>query len=199
MRTLFALVTAAGMAAPGTAPSPGFGARQDSTQTATMNDVSMPRAIEVEGQTLVLNGMALRKKAIFKVYVAGLYLPAKSTDAEQVLAADAPRRLVMQFLRDVGANKMCNAWNEGLEANTPNASDALKAQYVTLCEWMEDIDKGEQFVFTYVPGKGTTVEVKGKNKGSLEGKEFADALFKSWIGPKPGPGEGFKRKLLGGS
>ena len=199
MRILFALATAAGMAAPRAATSPGFVPRQDSTQTAMLNDVSMPRQIEVEGHSLVLNGMALRKKAIFKVYVAGLYLPAKATDAEQVLAADAPRRLVMQFLRDVGANKMCNAWNEGLEANTPDASEALKAQYVTLCSWMEDIDKGEQFVFTYVPGKGTTVEVKGSAKGTLEGKEFADALFKSWIGPKPGPGEGFKRKLLGGS
>ena len=28
-------------------------------------------------------------------------------------------------------------------------------------------------------------------------KEFADALFKSWIGPKPGPGEGFKKNLMG--
>ncbi|MGH7702987.1 MAG: chalcone isomerase family protein [Gemmatimonadales bacterium] len=199
MRILFALATAAGMAAPGEGRSPDLVPRQDSTQTATLNDVTMPRQIEVEGQSLVLNGMALRKKAIFKVYVAGLYLPAKATDAEQVLAADAPRRLVMQFLRGVGANKMCNAWNEGLEANTPNASEALKAQYVTLCGWMEDIDKGEQFVFTYVPGQGTTVEVKGNTQGRLEGKEFADALFKSWIGPKPGPGEDFKRKLLGGS
>ncbi len=199
MRTLIALLTAVGVATPGAARSPGVPAPQDSTQIATMNDVTMPRQIEVEGQALVLNGMALRKKAIFKVYVAGLYLPTAATDAEQVLAADAPRRLVMQFLRGVGGNKMCNAWNEGLEANTPDASEALKAQYVTLCSWMEDIDKGEQFVFTYVPQKGTTVEVKGTTKGALEGKEFADALFKSWIGPKPGPGEDFKRKLLGGS
>lgn len=39
-----------------------------------MNDVTLPNRVEGEGQGLVLNGMALRKKAIFKVYVAGLSL-----------------------------------------------------------------------------------------------------------------------------
>ncbi len=170
-------------------------AAQDSTMT--MNDVTYPRHITVDGHALVLNGMALRKKAIFKVYVAGLYLPAKSNSAEQILAADAPRRIVLQFLRGVDKNRMCGAWNDGLKDNTPNASEALKQQFVTLCSYMEDIEKGQQFVFTYLPSVGTRIEVNGKNKGTLEGKEFADALFKAWLGPKPGPGEDFKKKLLG--
>ena len=170
-------------------------AAQDSTMT--MNDVTYARHIQVEGHDLVLNGMALRKKVILKVYVAGLYLPARSSNAEQILAADAPRRIVLQFLRGVPATRMCGAWDEALANNTPNASAALKQQFVTLCGYMEDIAKGQQFVFTYLPGQGTRVDVNGKNKGTLEGKEFADALFKAWLGPKPGPGEGFKKKLLG--
>jgi len=62
---------------------------------------------------------------------------------------------------------------------------------------MEDIKKEQQFVFTYVPGTGTTVDVAGATKGTIKGKDFADALFKAWIGPNPGPGEGFKKDLLG--
>jgi len=145
----------------------------------------------------VLNGVALRKKAIFKVYVAGLYLSAKSSDADAILDADSPRRLVMQFLRDVDKKKMCDAWDEALEKNTMNPSDQLKADFVTLCGYMEDIKKEQQFVFTYVPGTGTTVDVAGATKGTIKGKDFADALFKAWIGPNPGPGEGFKKDLLG--
>jgi len=163
----------------------------------TMNGVTLAGTVEVAGQTLVLNGVALRKKAIFKVYVAGLYLPAKSTDANAVLAADAPRRLVMQFVRDVGKDKMCEAWNEALANNTPDASAELKADFVTLCNYMEDIKDKQQFVFTYVPGTGTEVSVAGTVKGTIAGKSFADALFKAWIGPKPGPGEGFKKNLMG--
>jgi len=129
--------------------------------------------------------------------VAGLYLPAKSTDANAVLAADAPRRVVMQFVRDVGKDKMCEAWNEALANNTPDASAELKADFVTLCNYMEDIKDKQQFVFTYVPGTGTEVSVAGTVKGTIAGKSFADALFKAWIGPKPGPGEGFKKNLMG--
>jgi chalcone isomerase-like protein len=163
----------------------------------TYNGVTLPGSVQASGNTLVLNGVALRKKAIFKVYVAGLYLPEKASNADAVLAADTPRHLVMQFLRDVGKDKMCEAWDESLKNNTPNAGQDLKAQFATLCNWMDDIKKSEQFVFTYLPGKGTDVTVAGKSKGTLPGKEFADALFKSWIGPKPGPGEGFKKNLLG--
>jgi Chalcone isomerase-like len=167
-------------------------------ETMTMNDVTLPTRIEVEGNSLVLNGMALRKKAIFKVYVAGLYLPEKAADAEAILAADGPRRIVLQFLRGVSANQMCDALNDGLKDNTPNASAALRQQFTRMCALFDEVKKGEQFVFTYLPGTGTRIEVKQQVKGTLEGKDFADALFRAWLGPKPGPGEDFKRKLLGG-
>ncbi len=197
MLTLISILVATALLSPDVSAALVRLQEQDSTQVMTISGVSMPRQIQIEGQDLVLNGMALRKKAVFKVYVAGLYLPAPDSVAEQILDTDGPRRLVMQFLRGVDAKKMCDAWNDGLKNNTPDASDALKEQFATLCGWMEDVEKREQFVFTYLPGTGTIVEVKGVTKGTLEGKEFADALFKAWIGPKPGPGEGFKKRLLG--
>jgi len=163
----------------------------------TYNKVTLPGTVQVGGQTLVLNGVALRKKAIFKVYVAGLYLPAKSSNPDAVLADDTHRELVMQFLRDVGKDKMCEAWDEALANNTPNASEQLKAEFVTLCGYMEDIKKEQQFVFTYIAGTGTEVKVNGVAKGTIKGKEFADALFKAWIGPNPGPGTGFRDDLMG--
>ena len=187
MRTFSLLVAAVTLAAPLAA--------QDSTMS--LSDVTMPRHIEVEGQDLVLNGMALRKKAIFKVYVAGLYLPTKNTNAEEILSADSPRRMVLFFLRGVSAKQMCDAWNEALKNNTPYASAALTQKFTILCGYMEDIEKGQRFVFTYLPGRGTHVQVAGDEKGTIEGKDFADALFKAWIGPRPGPGEDFKKKLLG--
>lgn len=184
------------LASPGVAlpPTPA----QDTSNAVTRDGVTLPRRVAVEGQELVLNGTATRKKFIVKVYVAALYLPARETDAEKILSADEPRRLVMQFVHDVDKGKLCNAWNEALKNNTPDASAELKSQFETLCGYMDDVKKGEQFVFSYLPGQGTRVEVKGADKGTIEGKAFADALFKAWIGPKPGPGEGFKKQLLGG-
>jgi hypothetical protein len=188
MTLLFGAALAAGPAAPALLA--------DTTET-TVSGVTMPSRIDVEGHQLVLNGMALRKKAIFKVYVAGLYVVAKDTSAGQILASDAPRRMVMHFVRGVDAKKICEGWDDGLTNNTPEASEELKTRFKTLCGMMEDIEKEQEFVFTYLPGQGTKVEAKGNPKGTVEGKEFADALLRCWIGPKPGPGEGFKKKLLG--
>jgi hypothetical protein len=196
MTTLASLLIAGRMVA-----APGFPPisvpAQDTSAGVTRDGVTLPRQVEIDGHGLVLNGTATRKKFIVKVYVAGLYLPTRETDADRILAADEPRHLVMQFVHDVDKGKMCNAWNEALENNTPDASPELKAQFATLCSYMDDIKKGEQFAFTYLPGAGTRVTVKGVEKGTIEGKAFADALFKAWIGPHPGPGEGFKKQLLG--
>jgi hypothetical protein len=164
---------------------------------ATLASVTMPDTMDIDGQKLVLNGMALRKKVIFKVYVDGLYLPRKEAGGEKILQADGLRVNVMHFLRKVEASKINEAWLDGLKANTPNPTPELKTQFDTLCFWMEEMRDGDKLMFTYRPGKGTEVNVKGKVKGTLEGKTFSDALFACWIGPKPGPGESFKKGLLG--
>lgn len=159
--------------------------------------VDMPNRVQVGDDTLTLNGMALRKKFFIKVYVAGLYLPEKQSNAARVLSADAPRQVQMEFLYGVSQDQMCEAWDEGLEANTPNASAAVKQGIQRVCGFMEDADEGDTYTFTYVPGEGTTVAFNGRTKGTVPGKAVADALFASWIGPNPGPGEDFREDLMG--
>lgn len=172
-------------------------AQQEPGESKTESGVSMPTEVKVGDNLLVLNGMATRKKVVVKVYVAGLYLAQPSSNADQILSTDSPRRIVMHFVHDVGADKLCDAWEESLENNTPDASDDLKGQFKQLCSDMVDVKSGEEFVFTYLPNAGTTITVTGTDKSVIPGKPFADALFRSWIGPKPGPGEGFKKKILG--
>jgi hypothetical protein len=159
--------------------------------------VTMSEHARVGEQSLVLNGMALRSRAMFKVYVAGLYLPERQGDWQQVLAADQPRQLVMHWLRSVDKATICQGWQEGLKVNAPDAPAEVSKAFDTLCEWMADARTGDRFTFTYLPEKGTTVVVQGKTRGTLAGKAFADALFASWIGPRPGPGELFRAGLMG--
>ena len=164
---------------------------------ATLADVKMDDKVVVNGQSLTLNGLGLRKKFFIKVYVGGLYLQAKSSNPAAILSADAPRRMVMHFLYSVSKNQMCDAWEEGLEDNTKNPSADVKAAFKTLCSWMEPIPKGNRLVLTYVPGTGTIVEVNGKVKGTIPGKATADAIVSTWIGPKPAMGDDFKNAVLG--
>jgi len=151
----------------------------------------------VGNQQLWINGLALREKFVFDVYVAALYLKEKSQDAEAILAKDEPRMMIMHFLRAVGAEKMNGAWYEGLDANVPTSSSELKEKFEQLAKMMEDIKEGQAMGFTYDPGKGTQVMVNGNIKGVIPGKDFADAILATWIGPNPGPGKRFKAELLG--
>ncbi|MBM3463519.1 MAG: hypothetical protein FJX76_15580 [Armatimonadetes bacterium] len=170
------------------------------TQSAwarTFAEVTMADTVNVDGKTLQLNGMALRSKMGFSVYVAGLYVTSKNTSAEKILAVDAPRKMVMSFLRGVDKAKMTQAWMDGLAANTPNASADVKKNFATLCEMMADVKSKDEIVLQYVPGQGTRVWVAGNVKGQLPGKETADAILSTWIGPKPGPGDIFKNNILG--
>ena len=160
--------------------------------------VRMDDSTKVGEETLVLNGLGLRKKAIFKIYVAGLYLPAKQSDAAKIFAADTPRRLVMHVLYSrLSQNQLADAWNDCLEANRPRASAELAKSFEQLNGWMEVIEEGGRMTFTYTPAGGTEVQVRDSTKGSIAGKEFADALFACWIGDKPATGA-LKKGLLGG-
>ena len=133
---------------------------------------------------------------MFKVYVAGLYVEQKSGDADAIIKADAPKRMVLQFLRDVSRDQMVDAYTEAFDNNAPSAKASLKGEIDKLMAAFEPVATGEQMVFTYEPGKGTTLSVKGNDKVTIAGLPFAQAMFSCWIGPKP-PSADFKTKLLG--
>jgi hypothetical protein len=164
---------------------------------AQLGDVTLPDTLTEAGASLSLNGMGMRTFAFFDVYAAGLYLPAPSTDAAAILAADGPRVMVMHFLREVEAKKIAAAWLEGLAANTPAADASLKERFAALGAMMETMNEGETLECIYAPATGTAIRIRGQVKGVIEGKDFNDALLACWIGPKPGPGEKFKAGILG--
>lgn len=166
-------------------------------QAASVAGVSVPDSATVAGQKLVLNGAGLRKKAIFKVYVGALYLPSKTTNAEAALASTGPNRISMAFLRDVGADSLVDAWNEGFANNNPPPAVAsLKARIDRFNGLWSDVEEGDLVELDFTPGTGTTLKIKGQVKGSIEGDDFNRAMLRIWLGPKP-PSADLKNGMLG--
>jgi len=174
-----------------------LGAQAD-TEVAGIKFSSMAT---VDGQSLILNGAGLRKKLFFKVYAAGLYLPAKSSDAVQVMDADTPRRIDLTMLRDVSAEKFVTSLKDGLKANRTEAElanlkpriDAFSAMLMRLKEARE----GQRFQMDYAPGSGTRLVVDGAPAGkAIEGADFYRALLSVWIGKKPAQDD-LKAALMG--
>jgi hypothetical protein len=169
-----------------------------SLPAAELGGVTMPDQVTVEDKTLVLNGLGLREATFLRVdvYVAGLYLEKKSTDAEEILASEQAKRLSMRFVRNVGKEDQVKHWNEGFQKNAAKDLPALRDRIATLASWVVDVNPGDTIVVTYVPEKGVSVEIKGKLVGSIPGADFGRALFSLWLGPQP-PNSGLKDGLLG--
>ena len=159
--------------------------------------VTLPDTASVEGKSLKLNGAGLRTKMVFKVYVAGLYLETPSKDGATVVSSDQVKRMHLSFLRGLDRSKITEAMSEGFEKNSKAQLPGLKARLDRLNAMIPDVEKGDQILLTYVPGKGTVVSAKNVEKGVIEGKDFADALFSVWLGANPIQPD-LKKNLLGG-
>lgn len=183
-RTPFALVVAlAAMALPSFA--------------AELAGVTLPDQERVDGKTLVLNGLGLREATFLRVdvYVAGLYLEAKSDDAAEIIDSAGAKRLVMRFVRSVGRDDLVNAWKEGFDKNAPDARTAREG-LAALNAAMVDVKDGDTITLTQLPGDGVVVAVNGKASEPIPGEAFARALWSVWLGRKP-PNPGLKEGLLG--
>ncbi len=160
-----------------------------------LEGATLADTVKTGEKTLKLNGLGLRKKAMFKVYVGGLYLESPSKDANAILASDQAKAIRLYFLRDLTKAQLVEAFQEGFEANAKDKA-AQKAAFDRMLALVPDVKTGSTLTFTYLPGRGTTLQVADKDLGVFEGKGFADAVFSIWLGSKP-PSEDLKKGMLG--
>jgi hypothetical protein len=170
---------------------------------AELEGVRMEDRIRVGTGELHLNGMGLRTRVFFKVYVAGLYLPQKTQAAEEALRMAGPKRVSIVMLRDVAAETFVASLVEALRDNLGEAEAArLRPQADQLTAIMQGIGeakKGMRIALDLVPGTGTAVVVNDAPQGRpIPGEDFYAALLRIWIGPKPVQ-EDMKKGFLGGA
>ena len=166
---------------------------------ADVGGVKLADKAAVGGQELVLNGAGIRTRAIFKVYVGSLYLPAKAGTLDAALA-NGPRRIQMNLLRTLSADQLAEALVDGLKENNSAAElDAVKLQTVELIAIMKSFGQakeGDVVTLDFVDG-ATHVGLNGAAKGSTTGEAFNRALTKVWLGDKPVQSD-LKKAMLGG-
>jgi hypothetical protein len=166
---------------------------------AEWKGVDFPDQIQVDGATLVLNGLGLRQATAFKVsvYIAGLYVTARSGDPQAILQSPAPKRLVLHFLRNVGSSDLTEAWDDGFQKNAADQIPVLKDRIEKIKSFTKDMKTGQKLTFTYRPGTGIVVDIDGAVMGTVEGDDFSKAFLSIWLGPNP-PNKNLKNGLLGG-
>jgi len=181
---------------------------------------SVAEVIVLEGSPLRLNGAGLRTKEVLanrgakslnrgsstarlttvKVYVGALYLPRKMTDAAAIVALDEPKAMRLTFLRDLERSTVLGILRVGFESNSKEHLSELLPRLRLLGPALpETIREGQTLSIAYRPARGSTVAVDGEAAVTVEGKDFADALFRTWLGPNPADDglEKLRKSLLG--
>lgn len=161
--------------------------------------VTLPDSVTVDGTRLSLNGLGIREATALQVnvYIAALYLETTSNNADQILASEQKKRIVLRFVRDVGRDDIVEAFESGFQNNSPGQVGALQAKIRQLLGYVADMSEGQTMQFTYVPGTGLQVVINGQTKGTIAGEDFQRAFFALFIGPRP-PNRGLRTGLLGG-
>ena len=162
-----------------------------------VHGVALPETVEVAGRTLHLNGAGVRRRFFVDVYVIGLWVERPSTERRAILDADSPRRIEIHLLRDVSAEQMGGAVTTAFRASAGDAMPSLEERLARLQTLLRAAHAGDTTTLTWIPGRGTVVADDGHEAGTIEGKDFADALFSVWIGTRPVDG-GLARALLAG-
>ena len=164
-------------------------------------------AVQVEGvrfepvhrtadQVLELSGAGLlRYMGFIKAYVGALYLPP-GADPEDALS-DTAKRLEVEYFHAIDGEDFGPATIEGISRNV---DDETLARLMPQIEYHNslyvDVQPGDRYALTYVPGRGTELALNGELRGIIQGAEFAAALFSIWLGPEP-VSKSFKSALLG--
>ncbi len=150
--------------------------------------IEIPDSICIDHQTpLVLNGAGTREKLFTDIYVAALYLQQHSSDIQDIIQSNTPKRIALYFVyKEVSAEKLIEGWNDGFRLNLDVGEYAqLEQRLQQSYHFFEDMAAGDVIYLDYQPAIGTRLIVNNRLKGIIEGTDFYQAALKVWIGEHP--------------
>jgi hypothetical protein len=165
------------------------------SEAAEINGIYFKENFTVGNTTLNLTGVGLLRYWGFKAYVGAFYLE-KGSSPEDALS-DRAKRIEIEYLRPIRGEDFGPATDKAIAENVDPANFArLRPQIDYHNSLYEDVQPGDRYALTYVPGRGTELALNGQPKGIIEGADFAKAVFSIWLGPEP-INESFKDQILG--
>lgn len=176
-------------------------AQPGQASAATKAGVSMPDTMQVDGTTLVLNGMGVRAFTLLHIngYVGALYLPQKTSDAEAALAEKGPKALFMQFLRGAGVDRVHQMYlaSSRLYCSKHVCTDGDKVAFEKLLGTVRPVQPGDRTGFI-VTDSGVQVLFNGTQVTKIDDPAFGRTILDSDLGTTP-PSEELRDGLLGKS
>jgi len=193
--------------------------------SARIDGVTFNDEYTINATRLTIRGYAiLNYMFVIRAYAGALYLPADTASSRAL--SETPRILELHYFHAISAQDFRESTTAMIKKNTTSREfnslrqqvDALNALYrnvvpgdryravyvpgkgTTLYLKGRALGTvpvpGDRYRAVYVPGKGTTLYLKGRALGTVPGAALSKAFFSIWIGKNP-IDKGFRNRLLG--
>jgi hypothetical protein len=171
------------------------------TTAAEINGINIEDTVKIGGQDIRLNGTGIRYKAIFKVYVASLYVNGKKKTTADVLAAPGAKRVSLVMLREVSNEEFGQSFMAGIQKNSERSERAkLIGPLLKFGEMFASIPvlkKGDVINTDWIPNSGTHISLNNKKIiDVIPDPAFYNVILKIWLGEQPADAK-LKKLLLG--
>ncbi len=165
-----------------------------------------PDHLELGGKALVLSGIGERAAYGFHGYSAALYMTRKAGTPEEVYAVPGPKRMELRItlpMKSIGAQEFIKAINKSLSRNCTDEERAALGDRVDRLNanlaLTGSVKKGDIVLIDFVPERGTTLVLNGKQYGdAVPGADLYTAFLKAFIGGRVSD-DRLKAGLLGQS
>jgi len=139
----------------------------------------------VDEETLMTLMGVGRKKVFFKdIFYSGFYLQ-EGVNREDALD-NVAKRIEVQYERPIPAEKVYSYVKRSMKKSMKEEEYQLVVDDVLrMRQYFVDLEPGDRFNFTYVPGVGTKFDFNDEYLGVVEGNLFGKGIFATWVGDKP--------------
>ncbi len=163
-----------------------------------IGDVDIADTFMAENTPLILNGAGFRTKMFINVYAAGLYLPSKNKDIDNIINGNQPMAIKMHIVTSlITGERMVTAINEGFSKSCEGNTDHIQGKIERILSvFQEELQVGDVYDIVYMPSKGITTSKNGVSRAVITGLDFKKALFGIWLCDQPAD-KNLKKKLLG--
>ncbi len=160
--------------------------------------VALPNTLTLKESSVELNGGGIREKYWIDLYVGGLYLSNKGSDAQKIIDANEPMAIYMEIVSTlITSEKMIASVDEGFIKSTKGNTKAIQEKIETFKKaFIEPIKEKDSYTIAYTPSAGVSVSKNGKHLAIIAGLDFKKALFGIWLCDDPAD-EDLKEGMLG--
>ena len=163
---------------------------------ADVENVVFNKQVVVGQEALEIKGAGvLRYMRFIKAYAGALY--TQPGISPETVLSDTPKRLEIEYFYALKGKDFGPATYKGLSKNLDAAAiEKLRSRIDYHNSLYVDVQPGDRYALTYIPGTGTELALNGQPMGVIEGADFAAAIFSLWLGENPYD-KRFKSALLG--